>query len=81
MVYIQVYIPEKNNIYDFKISASINVCMLKKLIIESIYDISYDEEFIRKNYLFISLNDYKKLDNCLTISDYSVYDGEKFILV
>lgn len=81
MIYIQVHIPDKNTSYDFKISSKISVLKLKKLILEAVYDIVYDDEFVGINYLFLRLLDSKKLENFSTISDYAVYDGEKFLLV
>lgn len=81
MVYIQVFIPEKNRIYDFKISTQLNIATLKSLILEAVYNVKYDNEFIRENYLFLSFNDNKKLEDDLTIDDYAIHNGEKFLLI
>lgn len=81
MVYIQVYIPDKNRNYDFKISSSITVIMLKSLIIEAVYNVRYDEEFIKKAYLFMNFYTEKMLKDNMKISDYAIHNGEKFLLV
>ena len=67
MVYISVYIPEKNLIYDFKVSTRVKIYMLKGLILEAVYGTNYDDDFVKENYLLLS--------------DYSIYDGEKFLLI
>ncbi len=80
MVYIQVYIPEKNQTYDFRVSNGLKIYKLKGLIFEAIYDINYDDYVVEK-YLFMDFNNKKVLDDQLYISDYSIYDGEKFLLI
>lgn len=81
MVYIQVFIPDKNKIYDFKVSVNINIVTLKSLILESIYGLEYDEEFLKNNYLLFSYYENEKLQDDLTIEDYAIHNGEKFLLI
>ena len=81
MVYISVYIPEKKLIYDFKVSTRVKIYMLKGLILEAVYGTNYDDDFVRENYLLLCFNDKKALNDDLFVSDYSMYDGEKFLLI
>lgn len=81
MVYIQVFIPDKNKTYDFKISTDINIATLKSLILESIYGFEYEEEFLKNNYLLFNYYDNEKLQDDLTINDYAIHNGEKFLLI
>lgn len=80
MVYIRVYIPERNQTYDFKVSTRLKIYALKGLIFEAVYGIKYDECTIEKS-LFMDFNDKKVLNDQLYIRDYSIYNGEKFLLI
>lgn len=81
MVCIQVYVPEKNDFYDFRVSTQIKIITLKSLIIEAVYNFKYDADFVRQNYLFLKLNDNKKLEDSFLLEDYAIHNGEKFLLI
>lgn len=81
MLYIQVYIPDKNSIYDFRVSSQMSISILKNLILESIYNVKYDKDFVDSNFLFLNFYSKEVLDNNLNICDYGIYNGEKFILI
>lgn len=81
MVYIQVFIPDKNKIYDFKVSVNIDIVTLKSLILESVYNVEYDKEFLKNNYLLFNYYDNEKLQDDLIVEDYAIHNGEKFLLI
>lgn len=81
MVCIQVYVPDKNNVYDFRVSTQISIVTLKSLIVEAVYNLKYDTDFIRKNYLFLKFHDNKKLEDSFLVEDYAIHNGEKFLLI
>lgn len=81
MVYLQVYVPDKNRFFDYKVSRKINICNLKSLIVESIYNIKCDDEFIRNNYSLIDFNCRKRLKDDINLCNYSIYNGYKFLLI
>ncbi len=81
MIYIQVYVPDKNKTYDFKISDQVSVLILKSLILEAVYNLKYDIEFIKMNYLLLKFHDNKKLEDTFIMEDYAIHNGEKFLLI
>ncbi len=81
MVYIQIYIPDRNRVYDFKVSTQINILTLKSLVVEAVYNLKYEKDDIRQNYLLLDFKEHKRLNDDLTIEDYSIYNGEKFLLI
>lgn len=81
MIYIQVYIPDKNIFVDYKVSSKITICTLKSLIVESMYNIRYDINFIKSNYTLMDFNNRKRLKDDLKLQNYSVYNGYKFLLI
>ena len=81
MIYIQVYVPDKNKVYDFRVPIKITIASLKNLVLEAVYDIGYDYDFVKDKFLFINFYNREILDNKLCIKDYSVHDGEKFVLI
>ncbi len=81
MVYIQVYIVDKGEFIDFRTSKGISILNLKSLILECIYNIKYDDEFIKDNYLLIDYVSKNKLGDMKTLFDYGIYDGYRLLLV
>lgn len=81
MIYIQVYVPDKNRFFDYKVSRKINICNLKSLIVESIYNVKCDDEFIKCNYVLMDFNCRKRLKDDVNLYNYPIYNGYKFLLI
>lgn len=81
MVYIQVYIPDKGEYMDFRIDSKLNIATLKGLIIECVYNIRYDEDFVKSNYILIDFYSRKRLIDDLTLDDYAIYNGYRLLLI
>ena len=51
-----VYVPDKNRFFDYKVSRKINICNLKSLIVESIYNVkcNCNKTYHNKSFYFIN---------------------------
>lgn len=81
MVYIQVYIPDKGEYIDFRVDCKSSICTLKSLIIECVYNIRYDDEVIKSNYMLMDFHSGKKLRDDLTLDEYNIYNGYRLLLI
>lgn len=78
---VNVYVPLLEQKFDIKLPINKKIGIVKKIIIETIYDLLNDSTISKKQYILYNADTGKPLDNEIYVKDSGIKNGTKLLLL